>query len=60
MRLADIPALPIGADQVAMAYRAFDHWLKHEHRCEHDSVLECIDDYARAPRAPTAGEGERR
>ncbi len=45
-RLADIPVVPTGADQVAMAYRAFDHWLKHEHvECEHESLNECAEEY---------------
>ena len=43
-----VPAYPVGGDAVAMAYRAFDHWQKHEHPdCDHDSVLECIDTYAK-------------
>lgn len=38
--------LPRGEDQVAMAYRMFDHWTKHDHRdCLHDSILECIEEY---------------
>lgn len=42
-----VPALPTGGDQIAMAYRAFDHWQKYEHAdCEHDSILDCIEVYA--------------
>lgn len=40
--------LPVGGDQLAIAYRAFDHWKKTEHSdCEHDSILYCIEDYYR-------------
>jgi len=42
------PVFPIGPDAMAMAYRAFDHWLKHEHTsCQHDSVLDCVEEYGR-------------
>lgn len=30
-KFCGIDVLPVGGDQVAMAYRRFDHWTKHEH-----------------------------
>ena len=53
IRLLSLPAFPVVGDQIAMALRAFDHWQKHVHVCEHDEITDCIDDYAR-------GEGDSR
>ena len=45
--------LPVGSDQVAMAYRMFDHWRNTVHfDCEHDSVLDCIEMYTHTSLGP--------
>ena len=47
-KFCGIDVVPCGGDQMALCYRAFDHWQKHDHadECEHDSVLDCITAYA--------------